>query len=525
MPPAASVVGTVLAVNGGGLVVGLRRPEAGGCRALTLGELVALPGEPIVPVGVVHGLRHGRRVDDHSIADVQLVGEVVGTAGARRFRRGISTFPVLDAPVVRADAELAAAVYAPPAATSVRIGRLSNVPDVPAHLLVDPLLGKHFAVLGSTGSGKSWTVATILQAVLRACPAAHIVLLDPHGEYAPAFGERAEALDLAALELPYWLMNFEETAAILAPARDGRGYAETAILKEMVLAARQAWAAANGGVAGPVTVDTPIPYRLSDLVKLIDEAMGALNKPDGAAPYRQLLGRIDSIRNDRRYAFLFQSLYLRDNMDSVLGRLLRFPVAERPVTVIDLSGVPSEIVDVVVSLLCRMLFEFGLWSERGRAVPLLLVCEEAHRYVPATGDSGFEPSRRAIDRIAKEGRKYGVSLGLVTQRPAELSASALSQCGTVVALRMSNERDQAFVRNTLPEGSEWLLSGLPALATGEAIVLGEGVTLPVRVQLEPLPDGAQPASHTPAFSEAWRTDAAGLDLVRDTVRRWREQRR
>lgn len=524
MGSAASAVGTVLAVNGGGLVVGLRRPEAGG-RALTLGELVVFPGEPIVPVGVVHGLRHGRRVDDRSIAEVQLVGEVVGTAQARRFRRGVSVFPVLDAPVLRADAEFAAAVYAPPTATSVRIGRLSNVPDVPAHLLVDPLLGKHFAVLGSTGSGKSWTVATILQAVLRACPAAHIVLLDPHGEYAPAFGERAEALDLAALELPYWLMNFEETAAILAPVRDGRGYAEAAILKDAVLAARQAWGAANGGLSGPITVDTPIPYRLSDLVKLIDEAMGALNKPEGAGPYRQLLGRIESIRNDRRYAFLFQSLYLRDNMDSVLGRLLRFPVADRPVTVIDLSGVPSEIVDVIVSLLCRMLFEFGLWSERGRAVPLLLVCEEAHRYVPASGESGFEPSRRAIDRIAKEGRKYGVALGLVTQRPAELSASALSQCGTVVALRMSNERDQAFVRNTLPEGSGWLLSSLPALATGEAIILGEGVTLPMRVQIEPLAPGAQPASHTPAFSEAWRSDKAGLDLVRDTVRRWREQRR
>lgn len=520
------VLGNVLAVNGGGLVVGLRRPEAVGVRALTLGELVALPGTGVVPIGVVHGLRHGRRADDHSVADVQLVGEVLGAGGELRFRRGISTFPILDAPVVRAEGELAAAVYAPPTTTSVRIGRLSNVPDVPAHLLVDPLLGKHFAVLGSTGSGKSWTVATILQAVLGACPAAHIVLLDPHGEYPPAFGERAEAFDVAALELPYWLMNFEETAAILAPARDSRGYAEAAILKDAVLAARQAWAAANGaGLAGPVTVDTPIPYRLADLVKHLDDAMGALNKPDGAAPYRQLLARIESIRNDRRYAFLFQSLYLRDNMDSILARLLRFPVADRPVTVIDLSGVPSEIVDVVVSLLCRMLFEFGLWSERGRAVPLLLVCEEAHRYVPATADSGFEPSRRAIDRIAKEGRKYGISLGLVTQRPAELSPSALSQCGTVVALRMSNERDQAFVRNTLPEGSEWLLSGLPALATGEAIVLGEGVTLPLRVQLDPLPPGAQPASHTPAFSTAWRTETGGTEFVRETIRRWREQRR
>ncbi|MCS6778847.1 MAG: ATP-binding protein [Geminicoccaceae bacterium] len=525
MPEPAAALGNVLAVNGSALVVGVDRAAGAGQRPLTLGELVALPAGSNVAIGIVHALRHGRRAEDHAIADVQLVGEVVQAGGAPRFRRGVSVFPVLDAPVRRADPVLAAVVFAPPTATSVPVGRLSSAPDVPAHLLVDAMLGKHFAVLGSTGSGKSWTVARILNAVLEVCPAAHIVLLDPHGEYAAAFGPRAEALDLANLELPYWLMNFEETAAILAPQRDGRGYTEASILKEALLAARLAWAKGNGGAGGPVTVDTPIPYRLTDLVKLIDEAMGALNKAEGAAPYRHLLTRIESIRADRRYAFLFQSLYVRDNMDQVLGRLLRFPVEGRPVTVIDLSGVPSEIVDVVVSLLCRMLFEFGLWSERGRATPLLLVCEEAHRYVPASADLGFEPSRRAIDRIAKEGRKYGVSLGLVTQRPAELSPSALSQCGTVVALRMANERDQAFVRTTLPEGSDWLLASLPALATGEAIVLGEGVTLPMRVQLDPLPPGAQPASHTPAFSQAWREDRAGLDLVRDTVRRWREQRR
>ncbi len=523
MSSANAALGSVLAVNGSGVLVGLRRLS--GERPTAIGELVALPVGPTIVVGVVHALRHGRRAEDLAVADVQLLGEIVEEAGRRRFRRGVSMFPVLDGPVERASPELARVVYAPPEVTSLRVGRLANAPEVPAHLLLDPLLGKHFAVLGSTGSGKSWTVATIVQAILRACPAAHVVLLDPHGEYAPAFGARAEALDLADLELPYWLMNFEETAAILAPARDARGYAEQAILKEALLAARQAWAASQGGVTGPLTVDTPLPYRLTDLVKWIDEAMGALNKPEGAAPYRQLLARIESIRNDRRYAFLFQSLYVRDNMDAVLGRLLRFPVADRPVTVIDLSGVPSEIVDVVVSLFCRMLFEFGLWSERGRSVPLLLVCEEAHRYVPATSGTGFEPSRRAIDRIAKEGRKYGIALGLVTQRPAELSPSALSQCGTVVALRMSNERDQAFVRDTLPEGSDWLLASLPALATGEGLVLGEGVTLPMRVIFDPLPPDAQPASHTPAFSEAWRADDAGLELVRATIRRWREQRR
>ena len=194
--------------------------------------------------------------------------------------------------------------------------------------------------------------------------------------------------------------------------------------------------------------------------------MGTLNKPEGAAAYRHLLSRLASVREDRRYGFMFQSFYLRDNLDAILGRLLRLPVDGQPVTVLDISGVPSEVVNVVVSLLCRLIFEFALWSEREHSPPILLVCEEAHRYVPADGAPTFEPTRRAIDRIAKEGRKYGVSLCLVSQRPAELSASSLAQCGTIMALRLSNERDQHFVRNALPDGFDWLIGALPALGTG-----------------------------------------------------------
>ena len=179
---------------------------------------------------------------------------------------------------------------------------------------------------------------------------------------------------------------------------------------------------------------------------------------------------------------MFQSIYLRDNLDAILGRLLRLPVAGQPVTILDLSGVPSEVVNVVVSLLCRLIFEFALWSERADGPPLLLVCEEAHRYVPADGTPVFEPTRRAIDRIAKEGRKYGVSLCLVSQRPSELSASSLSQCGTIVALRTSNERDQRFVRTALPDGFDWLIAALPAITASPVASAGEGVSVPMQVQ-------------------------------------------
>jgi len=159
-------------------------------------------------------------------------------------------------------------------------------------------------------------------------------------------------------------------------------------------------------------------------------------------------------------------------------------------------------------------------------VPLLIVCEEAHRYVPSDNAPAFEPSRRAIARIAKEGRKYGVSLCLVSQRPAELSATALSQCGTVIALRLSNDRDQAFVRNVLPDGADWMINALPALGTGEGLVFGEGVTVPLRVRFAELPADQQPASQTPPFSRIWRGGTAPEeDVVEQTVARWRALRR
>lgn len=528
------VVGGVLSIAGAVVTGHLLDHAITGPRPVVVGDLVGMPAGGGRAFGVVHGLRKGRRLDDAAVVEVHLLGEIAAVpavaAGARprppTFRRGVSAFPALDAPIARATPAEAATVYAQPASPHVRVGSLRGNPAVPAYALVDGLLGKHFAVLGSTGSGKSCAVAVILQALLDSHAFAHVVLVDPHGEYAPAFGDRALALDTSNLELPYWLMTADEAAGVLVSGDGDRAYAEAAILRDAILRAKQLYlGSVEAAEAGRLTVDTPVPYRLSDLVRVIEEAMGTLNKPEAAASYRHLLARIAAVRADRRYAFMFQSLVLRDSMEAVLARLVRLPVQGRPVTVLDVSGVPSEIVDVVVSLLCRLLFELGLWSDRASAVPVLLVCEEAHRYVPGDGGGApVGPARRAIDRIAKEGRKYGVSLCLVTQRPSELSPGSLSQCGTIVALRMSNERDQAFVRDALPDGSDWLIRSLPALGTGEAVIVGEGVSVPMQVVLDRLPPDRQPASHTPSFSRAWSAEADPA-VIGATVARWRSQQR
>jgi hypothetical protein len=226
---------------------------------------------------------------------------------------------------------------------------------------------------------------------------------------------------------------------------------------------------------------------------------------------------------DKRYAFMFSSFLVQDNMQQVLARILRIPVQDKPITIIDISGVPSEIVDVVVSVLCRVVFEFALWSERAKAPPILLVCEEAHRYVPRDDQTGFAPTKRSISRIAKEGRKYGLSLCLVTQRPSELSVSSLSQCNTIFALRLGNEHDLEFVRNAVPDSSRWLTDALPALNTQEALVLGDGVSVPMHIRFDELAEAHRPASTTPPFSAAWQREIEDRGVIAETIERWRHQ--
>ncbi len=516
-------VGAVLAIDGARLVCSLGSPSAPH-EKVAIGGLVAVPTDLGAAIAVVHAMRNGRRGEDIGVLELQLLGEIVGEPAAPVFRRGISRYPRLGAPIRPATEAEERAVYAVGDRAAVELGRLRHDPRVPVSVLVDELLGKHFAVLGSTGCGKSSAVALLINRLIEQYPDAHVLVIDPHDEYAAAFGERALVLDPASLELPYWLLTFEELAAILAPGDDERTYAERAILKDTVLKARQR-ACKDEAAAELVSVDVPVPYRLSELEDLINERLGTLDKPEGAAPYRHLLSRLASARTDPRYEFLFPKLAVRDNLAAILGRLFRIPADGRPVTVLNTAGMASEIVDVVVSVLCRLVFEYGLWSERERVRPVLLVCEEAHRYVPDDPSLGFAPSRRAIDRLAKEGRKYGVSLCLVSQRPAELSASALSQCGTVFALRMSNERDQAFIERVLPDGSAWMLRALPALAAGEALIVGEGVPVPVTVRLDPLPPQRRPASATPSFATIWgHPPEDHAALLETSIRRWRRFR-
>jgi uncharacterized protein len=504
-----------------------QRPEMGTLFAIetTSSVVLAIVSALSVPVPAQHEGEH-----ELWIAELGLVGELWKESAGRSasFNRGVSVYPSLGDRVrvaSRAELELA---FCGDEANSVRVGALRQDPTISAMIRVDEMLGKHFAILGTTGTGKSCTTALILQAILLKNPAAHVVLLDPHNEYATAFGEQGEVISQRNMQLPYWLLTFEEIVEVLIGNPQERK-AEIEILQELIPMAKSRYGAGRGnGREGGLrrgspetkyTVDTPVPYRMSDLVQVIDDRMGKLENKRDLSPYRNLKGRLEAICNDPRYAFMFGSLTVYDSMVQILGRIFRVPVNNKPITILELTGLPTEIVNVVVSVLCRLTFDFVQWSEG--SVPVTLVCEEAHRYVPSNPNLGFEPCKRAIAKIAKEGRKYGASLCVVTQRPAEIDPTILSQCNTVFALRMSNDRDQEIVKSAVADTGSGLLEFLPALGQREAIAFGDGVSLPVRVRFDELPRDRKPRSSDALFSEQWQKSVGDEGFLESIVERWR----
>ncbi|MBU1213348.1 MAG: DUF87 domain-containing protein [Alphaproteobacteria bacterium] len=532
-------IGRIVSVTGSKAIVLLDGAQDSAARAMSqrpeMGTLLAIDTATTIVLAIVSALsvpvpaqREGE--SEIWIAELGLVGELWRLEdGGFSFNRGVTIYPALgDRVRVAGKSELRLA-FCGTDHKSVSVGTLRQDSSIPARIRVDDLLGKHFAILGTTGTGKSCTTALILRSILNENPAAHIVLLDPHNEYATAFKEWGEVISPRNMQLPFWLLTFEEIIEVLIA--DPERKAEIEILQELIPIAKAKYAASRSGAeqngrlrrnpndAGRYTVDTPVPYRISDLTSIIDDRMGKLENKRDLSPYRNLKSRIEQITQDARYAFMFGSLTVYDGMAQILGRIFRVPVNNKPITILELTGLPPEIVNVVVSVLCRMTFDFAVWGE-GK-VPVTLVCEEAHRYVPASSEAGFGPCKRAIAKIAKEGRKYGASLCIVTQRPAEIDPTILSQCNTVFALRMSNDRDQAIVQSAVSDTGSGLLDFLPALGQREAIAFGDGVSLPVRIKFADLPKDCLPRSSTARFSERWQTCDSDESFLEHLVERWR----
>jgi DNA helicase HerA-like ATPase len=473
----------------------------------------------------VRSLRMAGGEGDQVSAQIDFLGEgdeELGTGAVRNFRRGVTRYPAPGAlvhPVSETDLKQ---VYAADERAHIEIGHVYPTQDIRAALYVDAMLGKHFALLGSTGTGKSTSAALILHRIVEKAPQGHIVMVDPHGEYSAAFQGTGAIFDVGNLQMPYWLMNFEEHCEVFLTTEGSERQVDADILAKCLLAARGKSRA--GSEIPKLTVDAPVPYLLSDLTNLISLEMGKMDKASNTAPYLRLKSKIDEIKGDPRYSFMFSGMLVADTMAAFIQRIFRLPGDGKPISIIDVSGVPSEVTSVVVAVLSRMVFDFAIWSRNEPQRPILLVCEEAHRYIPSNLDERSSVAR-ILGRIAKEGRKYGVSLGLITQRPSDLAEGVLSQCGTIIAMRLNNDRDQAFVRAAMPEGARGFLDSIPALRNRECIICGEGVAIPIRVAFDGLEPEKRPASDDPIFSNLW-TEVGGEDaIIQRTIQKWRAQGR
>ncbi|HXI88071.1 MAG TPA: ATP-binding protein [Parvularculaceae bacterium] len=533
-------VGEVISVTGSHALVmiepqadldRIHRPQIGAIMSIDSGASVVLG---LVSAMSVPAPSLDTAGGDIRIVEVELIGEFSKPTQKTpaRFRRGVSTFPTLGDDVHVATRDELSALFAVNGAASVKIGVVKQDVAIPATVAVNDLFSRHCAVLGTTGAGKSCAVTLMLLSVLERYSQAHIVLLDPHNEYAQSFGDLAVVFDTANLTLPYWMLTFDELIEVLYPSRAGYDE-EIDILADLVPAAKKMnlsttaggmkfLADRRSGDAGAITVDTPVPYRISELMGLIDKALGGLDSTRSIAPYKRLRNRLYAISQDARYSFMFGGLTVQDTMASFLGQLFRIPVGGHPVSIIELGGLPTEVAQVVVSVIARLAYDFGMWSHG--AAPIALIIEDAHRYAPADPSEGFAPTRRALIRIAKEGRKTGVSLWVASQRPTELDPTVLSQCNTIFAMRLANQADQEALRAAIPDASTSLLNCLPSLGLGEAIAVGEGVPLPTRIRFNSLPRELIPRSLTASFTDGWSVEADDEGFIERIVEQWRAQR-
>lgn len=461
----------------------------------TVGKMISVNLGSIRTVGLVYAIGKSNRVwntDEKNAIEVnvELIGEVrdMPAPASPVFDRGVTQYPHIGAIAHRIRARDLRAVYDLAGRQSVTVGSLSQDDGIEACIAVDDTLARHFAIVGTTGVGKSTAVSLLLTKTLEARPDLRVLIFDPHNEFASALPDKSIRIDTNSLDLPFWLFRLEELAEVLFRGRDVVPE-EIDVLRDLIPMAKSAYRSSSTNAtlrkgSDAFTADVPVPYRMMDLIRILDERVGLLDSKNDRPILRALRTRLDSAINDPRYRFMFASRLIEDSLHETIAKIFRIPHQGRPVTCFEMAGLPSEIVNSVCSVLARLAFDLTLWSQ-GK-LRLLVLCEEAHRYMPSNPKLGFAPTRHALSRIAKEGRKYGCFLGVVTQRPGELDPTILSQCSTVFAMRLANEQDQAIIRSAIADSSSSTLSFLSSMGQREAIAFGEGVATTMRFKFEHL---------------------------------------
>lgn len=507
--------------------------------------------------------------------ELQLIGESIGQ---QEFQRGVSIYPTIDDEVHLVTTEDLRLIHATHSPSSIKIGSLASSDSLPAFIDIDKLISRHGAIIGSTGSGKSNTVTSILRSITNGLfPKSKIILIDTHSEYSTALKDYAKVFSIDdptnSLKVPFWGLSYNELALILFDKKQAADTAQDIVIQEKILEHKLSIIdkLKCGAIEKEtVTIDSPIPFNLKKIwFDLYLEEHATVNtkqdfttiayrneggveikgdwktlvQPQFQAPgagsaapfiYKQnkilssYLNKVHGKLKDNRLGFLLdvdEFDGIASDIDDLLSSWLNH---DKPITILDLGGVPFEITDLVVGLISRILFESAFWGRYipgfGKHRPILMVYEEAHSYLPRGGGNqsvtGY--ASRAVRRICKEGRKYGIGALVVSQRPSDLDETVLSQCGTFIALRLSNSQDQGIVNAAMPDNLGSLSELLPSLRTGEAIIVGEAVKIPSRVRLPlitPRPDSGDPEP-----SKSWKDTTVENPEYPKAIANWRKQK-
>ena len=427
---------------------------------------------------------------------------------------------------------------------SLEVGRYTIDEKAAAYLDGNKFFQRHASLLGSTGSGKSWSVAAILEQAAK-LPSSNLIVFDLHGEYRalsyarhlriPGPEELGQSDD-SLLFLPYWLLNAEELQAMFIDRSEFSAHNQVMVFQDTVVAEKKKLLEKfrKIDVLNAFTLDSPVPFFMenvtAELKRMNEEMVPGANKPKQGpffGQFSRLLIRLNSKVTDKRYGFLFQapsSAHKYDAMAEMAKRLMDYSESKAQIKVIDFSEVPADILPIIVGLVARVIYQVQFWTDRQRRKPMALVCDEAHMYLPKK-DGKNPVEQRAIEnfeKIAKEGRKYGVALLVVSQRPSDVSPTILSQCNNIVSLRLTNGDDQATVKRLMPESLEGLMDALPILDIGEALVVGDAVLIPSRIRIHPPKE--KPLSATIDFWDEWTKEPDTPDFAK-AVENMRKQNR
>lgn len=523
------------------------------------------------PIIEIEGSQSLSNNNDVRILEADLFAQGVWSNNKLEYSRGVEIYPLpLQNVYIILEDELENLYLGAEAAHEnnlIDIGYYSGSNGAKCRANIDKMFGQHCAVLGSTGSGKSGTVASIIHSINETDLKPRIVLIDPHNEYEKSFVNNAIVYkaytDMSMsstsekLMLPYWLMSGDELRALIIGKTEAEATTQNNIVYKALKHARMVTAGIvnklpedpNGGFEPELITgktindvikfdrDKPIKFDLNEFVKHIDKVQGRRNgetKPLSATDRKSIdsiLDKLNVLIHDPRLSFLMNSgtmelpqliFQLTGYKDNAEEHDTDSQESKKYIKIIDVSGLPNEVAGPLTALIARLLFNYKLWQSRDEREndPILLVCEEAHRYVPNHGEAQYKEAQDAIKRIAKEGRKYGIGLMLVSQRPSDVESTVLSQCNTWVILRLTNSNDQEHVRKFLPDNLNGLTKILPSLQRSEAIFIGEAAAIPSKIKINQLSSDKLPNSQDIKFTLGWNNDPINEVQIKDITDRW-----